>query len=383
MLLAGIAVAKLTSILKLPDVTGYLLAGVLIGPSVLSLVPANVISRISVLSEVALSFIAYTIGSELNLDYLKKAGSSIIVLTICEALGATLVVNLVMIFLLKQSIPFSIMLGAIAAATAPAATIMVIRQYKAKGPLVDTLIPIVAMDDAVSIVTFGVSSAIAKMLISKSENVSIASAILIPIWQILLALIIGFIIGVLLSYVSNKIRQESDLLAITIGAIFLSVGIASYFDLSTLLCTMMVGATVSNMLYNSRRVISIIDRFTPPLFVIFFTLAGLDLKIDALKKVGVIGIAYIVSRVIGKLLGSRFGARIVNAPHTVQRYLGFTLIPQAGVAIGLAMVAEIQVPGIGSNIKTIILAATVIYELIGPVTAKIALTKAGEIPNID
>lgn len=371
--------AKVVSILKLPNVTGYLLAGIIIGPSIFSLVPVEEVSKLAVISEAALSFIAYTIGSQLNIKFLKKTGAAIIIITLLESLGAVFIVDLAMIFIFKQSIPFSLILGAIAAATAPAATIMVIRQYNAKGPLVDTLIPVVAMDDAVGIIAFGVSAAIAQALSTQSGSGMLAKALFQPILDIFLALLAGFIIGIFLSIIGKRIRGEDNLLTFTIAAVFLSVGIASAFNLSALLCSMMVGATVSNVVRNSDRIISVVDRFTPPIFVAFFTIAGLDLKLSVLGKVGLIGVAYVVFRVIGKMAGSYVGARITNAPKVVQEYLGFTLIPQAGVAIGLAMSAERLLPDIGYTVKTIVLFATVIYELIGPTIAKMALTKAGEI----
>lgn len=376
---AGIAMGKLASTFKLPNVTGYLFAGVLLGPSVLCIVPKDVVPQLSIIPEIALSFIAYTIGSELNLKFLKKTGTSIIVITILEALGAVFAVSLGMIFIFKQNISMSIVLGSIAASTAPAATIMVIRQYQAKGPLVDTLIPVVAMDDAIGIIAFGIAMAIAQSLSTTAQNVSLVWAMLQPVIQILLALLIGFIIGIGLIVVSKKTRGENTLLSLTIAAVFLASGIAESFGLSALLCSMMVGATVSNIATNSHRVISVIDRVTAPIFIAFFAIAALDLELAVIGEVGLIGVAYVIFRIIGKMLGSYAGARMTHAPEVVQKYLGFTLLTQAGVAIGLAIIAEKILSGIGSEIKTIILFSTLIYELIGPVIAKTVLVKAGEI----
>jgi len=269
------------------------------------------------------------------------------------------------------------MLGAIAAATAPAATIMVIKQYRAKGPLVNTLLPVVAIDDAVGIMAFGISMTIAKSLMDASQTFNIKTLIL-PIKEILLAFIIGIAIGFALSFISKYSEGEDQLLTISLATVFITVGLAIKLNISPLLTCMAIGATVSNIAPNSTRVLSIVDKFTPPVFVAFFTIAGIELNLSILKHVGLLGIAYIIFRVIGKVLGAYIGAKLAKSPAVVQKYLGLTLIPQAGVAIGLAMVAETAVPEFGAAIRTIILSATVIYELVGPLLTKIALFKAGE-----
>lgn len=377
-LLCGILMGRLVSYIKLPEVTGYLIGGVIIGPSILGIVPQNVASNLDIISEAALGFIAYTIGSQFDINHIKKIGKGVLLITLLEASFATLFVDLAMIFIFKQTVPFSIVLGAIAAATAPAATLMVVRQYKAKGPLVDTLLPVVAMDDAVCIMIFGISSTIATTLLSNS-NTSIIMAFVKPIIEIVLALIIGFGLGVAFSFVSKKLKSEEKLLSLTVGFIFLAIGICNKFNLSPLLCCMSIGTTIINIAPNTTRIFSVVDRFTPPMFVAFFTIAGVELNISILEKVGVLGIAYIVIRAIGKMVGAGIGARLSNAPSTVQKYLGITLIPQAGVAIGLALIGEKILPSpLGTEIRTIILAATVVYELIGPLLTKIALFKAGE-----
>lgn len=378
-LIAGLLLGKVVSYIKLPEVTGYLIAGVLIGPSILGIVPFEAASNLTIISEVALGFIAYSIGSEFNFAHMKKMGRRIITITIFEALGAVILINLSMIFIFNKPVPFSIVLGAIAAATAPAATLMVIRQYKAKGPLVDTLLPIVAMDDAVGIIVFGISITIAKSLLQTSANLSIATVIFTPFIEIILALVLGIGIGIILSIVANKAHGADQLLCITIAAIFVAVGIAEKLEASPLLVCMSIGAAVTNVVPNNKRVLSIIDRFTPPVFIGFFTLAGVELNIAVLKEVGLIGLGYVLIRMLGKILGASIGSKLAQAPPTVQKYLGFTLIPQAGVAIGLAMVAETVLPApLGSEIRTIILAATVVYELIGPLMTKIAIFRAGE-----
>lgn len=376
-LVSGLIMGKVVSFIKLPKVTGYLIAGLIIGPSILNLVPPSAASKLSVISEAALGFIAYSIGSSFNFENLKQLGNGIIIITLFESLTAVVAVDFVLIVLLKQPVPFSIMLGAIAAATAPAATIMVLKQYNASGPLVDTLLPVVAIDDAVGIMAFGISMTIAKSLLDSTKTISLKT-IFLPVGEIVLAFAIGIGIGIILSIVSKYSEGEDQLLTITIATLFITVGIAIKLNLSPLLTCMSIGATVSNIAPNSTRVLSIVDKFTPPVFVAFFTIAGVELNLTILKSVGFIGIVYIIVRVIGKILGAYIGAKIAKSPAVVQKYLGFTLIPQAGVAIGLAMVAETAVPEFGAAIRTIILSATVIYELIGPLITKIAIFKAGE-----
>jgi len=377
-LIAGIIMARVVSLFKLPNVTGYLLAGLIIGPSFLNIVSSSNVPGLSVVSEAALGFIAYSIGSEFEFNHLKKLGKGILWITVLEALGAVAVVDIAMIFIFKQPIAFSIVIGAIAAATAPASTIMVIRQYKAQGPVVSTLLPVVAMDDAVSIMAFGISMAVAKSITGYGQ-VSMAKAIFSPFLEIILAFLIGIIIGLVLSFVSTKTKGESELLTVVISALFLAIGIAKALDISSLLVCMMIGATVANVAPNSDRVLTAPEKFTPPIFIAFFTIAGADLDISILKDVGIIGVGYMVFRIIGKVLGASLGAYIADSPKTVKKYLGFTLIPQAGVAIGLSMIAQNTMPTYGVQLRAIILSATVIYELIGPVMTKIALMKAGEI----
>lgn len=379
-LFAGMFFAKILAKFKLPNVTGYLIAGLIIGPSILGIIPKEGADKLSIISEAALSFIAYSIGSEFNIENLKNVGKGVIVVTILEALTAVALVDISMIFIFKQPVPFSLVLGAIAAATAPAATLMVIRQYKAKGPVVNTLLPVVAMDDAVGIIAFGISTTIAKAILNNSTNISVFKIIFIPLLEIFFALLLGFIMGIILTYLSKKARGEDSLLSIIIAVLFATTGIAIRFELSSLLACMMVGATLINIAPNNKRAFTTVERFTPPVLISFFTIAGVQLDLSILKDVGFLGIAYVIIRVAGKMLGAYLGARISKFPSTVQKYLGYTLIPQAGVAIGLSMVAQNTLPDpYGVRIRTIVLAGTVIYELVGPMITKMALIKAGEI----
>jgi len=381
-LLAGLFLARIVNVFKLPNVTGYILAGMLIGPSFLGIIPREAVSSFNIISEAALGFIAYSIGGELSIKHLRRMGSSILVITLTESLGAVLVVIAAMVLIFKQPLPFSFMIGSIAAATAPAATIMVIRQYNAKGPLVDTLFPVVALDDAVAIMVFGIAVGISQSLPMASAGV-IASVLLTGrlILEIFIALGLGFCVGLFLSVISRYLRGHDALLSFAIACIFLTIGVASYFNVSSLLACLALGAAVTNLVYRSDRVLSVIDRFTPPIFVSFFAISGADLQISVLRQVGLLAIGYVIFRMIGKVLGAYLGAKWTNAPAVVQKYLGLALAPQAGVAIGLSLVAEKALPGTGIVLRNIILGSTVIYELIGPVIAKQALVMAGEISS--
>ncbi len=379
-LISGLIMGKLVSYVRLPKVTGYLLAGVIIGTSFLNLVPSTISGNFDIIADAALGFIAFSIGSEFEFKSIKKLGLGIFIITLFEALGAVIVVFLVLKFIFHAPTDFSIVLASIAAATAPAATLMVIKQYKAKGPLVNTLLPIVALDDAVGIIIFGISLEIAKSLsLSASTEFSVINAVFMPILELCLAIIIGFAVGFLVSYISKKATGPDQLLTIILASLFFTIGLVNSIGISSLLTCMTVGATITNITSNSKRVFSVIEKFTPPIYMAFFTVAGIELDLSLLSHVGLYGIAYIFARVIGKSLGAYFGSKIAKCPSTVQKYLGFTLVPQAGVAIGLAMIAEISLPAYGASIRTIILSATVIYELIGPLLTKTALIKAGEI----
>ena len=376
-LIFGLLMGKVVSYLKLPRVTGYLIAGVLIGPFVLKLVPHEAIESLTIISEAALGFIAYNIGSSLNYNKLKNIGKGVIIIALFEALMATFVVTLAMKFIFGQTWEFSLAIGAIASATAPAATIMVLKQYKAKGPLVDTLIPVVAIDDAIAVIAFGISIAIAQIISKGSDGVSIM-AFLNPFIEIFFSIVLGCAVGFALTYFNKLSKQKENAMNLVIAAIFLVIGLADLLDLSNLLACMVLGATVSNLVLSKSKLLSSIDNITSPIFIMFFTISGLELDLSVLLTVGLIGIGYVVFRVIGKVLGAYIGAQLANSQPVVKKYLGLTLVPQAGVAIGLTMIVQEALPSCGASIRAIILAGTVIYELIGPLCTKIAIFKAGE-----
>jgi Kef-type K+ transport system membrane component KefB len=376
-LFLGLFSSKLMKKIHLPNVTGYLIIGLIAGPYCLNILPLKIIDHFSIIPEIALGFIAFSIGAEFKLSYLKKVGKAPIIISIAEAFGAVLFVDVILIAT-GNDIAFSIVLGSIAAATAPAATLMVVRQYKAKGPVTDTLLPVVAIDDAVALMAFGLSVAVAKTIGSK-EAVSFVSTILDPVVEIVGALLFGAVLGFILRYLTHWFTGRGNRLSVTLGMVLLCIGISNMIGFSPLLACMAMSAVYVNTSNVSEIVFEQVDRITPPIFMLFFFISGAELDISILPTVGFLGTLYIIFRMIGKVLGAAFGAKISKADPVVKKYLGYTLIPQAGVAIGLASVAMTVVPEYGNQLKTVILCGTIIYELIGPVITKIALKKAGEI----
>lgn len=379
-LLLALLSSKIIKMVHLPNVTGYLIMGLLAGPSFLNIISLETIGNFSIVPEVALGFIAFSIGAEFKLDYFKKIGRSPIIIAILEALGATLFV-VVALIAAGFDVSFSLLLGAIASATSPAATLMVIRQYKAKGPVTDTLLPVVAIDDAIAIMVFGIALAITKSL-RMTESVSLISTLVGPVIEIVGSIGFGVLMGIVLKLFIDWFKESGNRLAISIAMVMFCIGVSKITLLSSLLTCMAMSATYVNISKVSHKVFDQVEKITPPLFMLFFFLSGAGLDMSLLSSVGLAGMIYIVSRVAGKVFGAGMGAHISNAQPVVKKYLGFNLIPQAGVAIGLANIVYPILPEYGVQIRTVILCATIIYELIGPVTTKLALTKAGEIQEI-
>ncbi|MCR4884188.1 MAG: cation:proton antiporter [Clostridiales bacterium] len=376
---AGLFMSRLVRYVRLPNVTAYLVAGVLLGP-VFGLLDVTTTSSLSIISDVALGFIAYSIGAEFKLSYLKNIGVKPIVITCFESAFASLVVFLAL-NALGQPLPVSLTLAAIAAATAPAATLMVIRQYKAKGPVCSMLLPVVAMDDATGLILYAVLSNLAISLDKKGVELNVVSLLLMPLLQIILSLLLGLAIGFLLAFVLRFFHSRGNKLALTLCAVFLGVGLsaANVLNLSSLLVCMMIGAALVNLSQGSDAMLEQCDRFTPPLFMLFFVLSGAGLDFSVLTTVGLVGVTYVLARVAGKVLGATLGAVVEKCDRNIVRYLGLTLIPQAGVAIGMARLSMQDLPEYGAIINAVVLAGTLIYELTGPVITKTALLKAGEI----
>ena len=375
-MLTGLVFGRLVKHLKMPNVTGYLIAGLLLGPCVLNLMPADMVNHFSVASDMALGFIAFSIGSEFKISYFKRVGFTPIVIAITESFGAVIFVTAACI-LLGFDVKLSILLGAIAAATAPAQTIMVIRQYRAKGPLTSMLMSVVALDDAVALIAFGFASTIVKAMASHN-GVSLIS-VLSPFYEVAVSFLLGGILAVVMILFLRHFKKASNRLCLTVGMIFITTWLSNLLGGSALLACMSLGAVLVNLFEDTENVMKAADAFTPPLFMLFFAMSGAGFDIGALKSIGLIGLTYVVMRVAGKIAGAWFGGKIMKADQKICRYLGPTLMPQAGVALGLILVAETIVPDFAPQIRTVILCSTFIYSILGPSVAKSALTKAGEI----
>ena len=373
----GLLFTRFINLIKLPHVTAYLIAGLVIGPYGFNVLTTELNASLAILSDVALGFIAYSIGAEFKLSYLKEIGLKPIVITAFEGCTASLFV-FVTLRLLGQPMPLCLALGAIAAATAPAATLMVVRQYRAHGPVTKMLLPVVAMDDALGLMLYAIMMAIARMIISGAE-LSVMTLLVKPVGEILGSLLLGAGLGLCLVLVLRFFHSRGNKLALTLMFVFLAVGLSSEWGLSSLLVCMMLGAVMVNLYQQSNVMLEQCDRFTPPLFLMFFVLSGANLDLAVLPAVGVVGIAYVLSRAAGKTLGGTLGALVERCDQNIIRYLGLTLIPQAGVAIGMARMSATALPEYSAIINAVVLSGTLIYELTGPVITKIALTRAGEI----
>ena len=398
-LFAGLMLSRLAKLAKLPAVTAYLVAGILVGPYVLGslgvaglgFISMEDINAYSIITDVALGFIAFSIGNEFRLGQLKKTGKQATVIGIFQAVITTLLVDAVLIgvhFLMpdKLSLPAAIILGAIAAATAPAATLMVVRQYKAKGPLTDFLLPVVALDDAVGLMLFAASFGVAKALMS--GKVDVISVLVEPVLEIVLSLTLGIVMGVLFTFFEKFFHSRSKRLSMSVAFVFLTVALSMmkfeiagiHIAFSSLLVCMMLGTIFCNICDFSEELMERVDRWTAPLFVLFFVLSGAELELSVFADVAivVIGLVYIIARSAGKYSGAFVSAKSVKCDERIVKYLGVTLLPQAGVALGMAMKAETIGPD-GIIVANITLFAVLVYELVGPMLTKIALLKAGDI----
>ena len=398
-LFVGLMLSRLAKLVKLPAVTAYLITGVLIGPwclgafgvKGLGFTSKEELETFGLISDVALGFIAFSIGNEFRLSQLKAIGKNATIIGIFQAVTATIVVDAALIglhFILgdKFPLPAAIILGAIASATAPAATLMVVRQYKAKGSVTDTLLPVVAIDDAVGLVLFAVSFGIAKAIIL--NQVSIISIILEPIIEVVLSLGLGALMGLLITYFERFFHSRSKRLSMSVAFVFLTVALSMlefkigevHVAFSSLLTCMMLGTVFCNCCDFSEELMDRLDRWTAPLYILFFVISGseFDFSLFADILIVLVGVVYILFRCLGKYYGARTSAKLVGAESNVVKYLGITLFPQAGVALGMAIKAQ-ALGSVGFIVANITLFSVLIYELVGPFLTKVSLMKAGEI----
>ncbi len=401
-LLAGLIMTRLFKKLKLPSVTAYLIAGVLIGPYCLGAFDINGlgfntssdVAKLSLVSEVALGFIAFSIGNEFRLSDLKKTGKQALVIGILQALAATVIVDIALYAVHlaipdKLTLPQVITLGAIATATAPAATLMVVRQYKANGPLTKLLLPIVALDDAVGLIVFAVSFGIAKTLVS--GTVDLVSILVNPLVEIVASLILGAVMGWVLTQLEKLFNSNTNRLNLTIAAVFLTASLSMldfeigsvHIEFSSLLSCMMLGTVFCNICPLSHDLMAASDKWTSPLFALFFVISGAELELGVFLEISIvlIGVVYIASRCLGKYSGTFVSAKITGCDNNICKYLGITLFPQAGVALGMCATA-MQLGTQGELIRNITLFAVLVYEIVGPLLTRMSLQAAGEIKPI-
>ena len=397
-LLVGLLLSRLAKIIQLPAVTAYLIAGVLIGPFCLGAIgvdgigiTSHQLEGLSIISDVALGFIAFSMGNEFRISQLKKIGKQATVVGIFQALITTLVVDVFLIalhFMMPDSFSLSaaIVLGAVATATAPAATLMVVRQYKAHGPLTDILLPVVAIDDAVGLMVFAISFGVAKSL--STGAVDVLSVILEPIIEVILSLILGAVMGLLFTVCERFFHSRSKRMAVSVTFVLMTVAISSiklevggiHIAFSSLLSCMMLGTIFCNICDFSEELMDRADRWTAPILILFFVVSGSELDLSVFKEwaVVLVGIVYILSRSLGKYTGAGISARAMKCEPNIVKYLGITLLPQAGVALGMALKATELGPE-GAIVRNITLFAVLIYEIVGPSLTRMSLIKAGDI----
>ena len=413
-IVAGLLMSRVTKFFKLPSVTAYLIAGLIIGPYLLGRIDLSFLGMgfdhigfsgadfglsggekngaLEILGNVALGFIAFAIGNEFRASDLKSIGKQAFVIGILQAVLATVLVDVALIglhFLMPNvlSISNAIILGAIASATAPAATLMVVRQYKAKGKLTDLLLPIVALDDAVGLIIFSVSFGVARAI--ENGKISVISMIVNPLIEVTLSLALGALMGWIFTACEKIFHSGSKRMSLSISFVLLTVAVSMikieigevHIGFSSLLVCMMLGTVFCNLCDFSADIMDRADKWTAPLFVMFFVLSGAELRLDILSDIWVliIGAVYILSRSVGKYFGSFISSKMVGCDKNIQKYLGITLLPQAGVAIGMSAIVIETWGEAGVLVRNIILFSVLVYEIVGPMLTKIALTKAGDI----
>lgn len=381
-IIMGIAGGKAARLAKLPNVTGYLLAGLLLGPSFFHLITSADTESFNIINDVALSAIAFSIGSEFLVKDMKKLGAAIFIITLAEVVGAVFVVFAVVYGIFQQPFAYSIVIASMSAATAPAATLMVIKQYRAAGPLTKTVLPVVALDDVFGIIAFGIAISVAKLSVGTAAHSGIWMFIA-PFAEIGGSLLLGALAGLGLLYFARRAAGKDELLVTVLASIALTSGAALKLGVSPLLACIMLGTVLFNMKKNAVRVSSALNDFTPPVYLLFFTLAGASLDLKILAQVGLLGIGYIFARMGGKMIGAWIGAKIAKVEPAVQKNLGWALLPQGGISIGLSVVVRQELPEYAMMINTIIMFSVLVFETLGPIFAKFAIHRAGEIGGLD
>ncbi len=372
--------SKLVQYIKLPQVTAYIILGIVIGPEFSDLIHGNILQSVDTISSIGLGLIAFNLGQNFSFQHFKRIRKTVLWISILEAVGAWIFVTMGSHFIAKVPFSISFLLGALASATAPAATVMVIREYRSHGVLTDTLLGVVAIDDLWCLIILAFSISLVRTLTQGMEHtLSFLPVVFKTFVEICGAFLLGGVIAWILNFFSWYIRTKRELLIYTIALFLVALGLAKFFHFSLLLTCLFMGAFVTNLSKTSFRFFDVLKEIDAPIYLLFFVLAGANLEIGLLKHLGLIGIIYILFRISGKFIGAYFGGIFSSAPQKIKKYLGLGLIPQAGVALGGALVVKSVFPKIGGLIFTTIVSATVINELIGPILTKAVLTKADEI----
>ncbi len=382
-LLLGFIGARLLKYIRLPSVTAFLIVGILIGPHILNIVTEEIFTASDFFSNLVLGVIAFSLGENFRLEEIKKGMKQIMWISFIAAFGTWVLVSaalLIYFVIVKVPIYPAIVLGAAASATAPAATVLIIREYRASGLLTEFLLKVVAIDDAWCLMFAALAIAFANAMRAEVFQISI---IFVGLGEIFGALIIGAVLGYIFSFLSRFVKTSEEFLVYIFGFILLNVGLSIAINVSVLMSSMMMGLVVINLARENYKFFEILRTVDAPLYLVFFILAGAHLDFSILYKMGVVGLLYIIFRVIGKVYGAKIGAKISNAPKPIENWLGLGLTPQAGVALGIGLVAKSTFPEFGNYIFTIIAATTVIFELVGPLLTKFSLMKVGEITSTE
>ena len=379
-LVGALVAEKIISYLKIPAITSYILLGILLGPYALNVTGGGLIASSELLSNIVLGFIAFHIGKNFSVEHFKRIGKAVLSVSITVTVATLICVTVGIYYVAHQPFHIALLFGAISTATAPATTMMVIRQYKARGMFTDVLLGTVAIDDAWGIMIFSVSLAIAQVLqVGQFSEWIIMAVTLKAAAKIFLSVILGSIMAIIASRISGYLKRREDVLTFILGAILINTGVALYFHMSPLLSNMFFGAMLVNIEKTSFKFFESVNSVDWPLYVMFYVLAGANLDIGLLGSLGLIGSVYIISRIFGRIGGAYAGAVIAGTEQSIRRYMGLALMAQAGVAIGLAMMAKASLPHTGGAILNTIIATTVVYEIFGPIAARYALLKAKDI----
>ncbi len=381
LMMFGLIGGRVARRFQLPNVTGYLIGGLFLGPSFLNIIGEQDLGIINFVNEVSLSAIAFNIGGEFLISTVKRVGKDIFIITVFEVLGVVALVFSIMYFLAGQNFVFSLIVASMSAATAPAGTLMVIQQYRAKGVMTDAILPIAALDDALGIMVFGLAMAASKFYLGDISG-STLSMIAAPFIEIFLSLAMGLLIGLVIARITNRIKSEEELTSFVFLSILIAPALAKVLPVSPLLVSMAMGASYVNIGRQPHRTFNNLNSLVPPINVLFFAFAGASLDLGILANIGLLGVLYVIGRMSGKVLGTTLGAKVTKSDPKMVKYLGWALLPQGGISIGLSMIVRNQLPTEAGGIVTLILFSVLFFEIAGPILAKVAIGKAGELGEV-